>query len=93
MIRGEPYLVTAASRLRVVLSSANSAKPTARGATFSQWGWPWPAPLATGMLRSYRRKALLRKEQNVCIFSRKHLLRLMQSHENRKNKENKLRPV
>ena len=31
MIRGDPYLVTAASRPRAVLSSANSAKPTARG--------------------------------------------------------------
>ena len=31
MIRGDLYLVMAASRPRAVLSSANSAKPTARG--------------------------------------------------------------
>ena len=31
MIRVDPYLVTAASRPSAVLSSAHSAKPTARG--------------------------------------------------------------
>ena len=31
MIKGDSYLVTAASRPRAVLSSVNSAKPTARG--------------------------------------------------------------
>ena len=31
MVMGEPYLLTAASRRRAILSSANSTKPTARG--------------------------------------------------------------
>ena len=35
MIRGDPYLVTAASRPKAVLSSANFAEPTASGGTFS----------------------------------------------------------
>ena len=35
MIRGDLYLVTAASRPKTVLSSANFAEPTASGGTFS----------------------------------------------------------
>ena len=31
MIKGDPYLITAASRPRTVLSSAKSAGPTAKG--------------------------------------------------------------
>ena len=43
MIKGDPYLETAASRPRAVLSSANFEKPTARGAgACSQGGRPWP---------------------------------------------------
>ena len=34
--KGDPYLVTTVSRPRAVLSSANSAKPTARGGTCAQ---------------------------------------------------------
>ena len=62
MIRGDPYLETAASRPRVVLSSANFAKPTARGGgvPVARGGRTLPAggvpvaspPLATGMAGS-----------------------------------------
>ena len=44
MIRGDPYLETAASRPRAVLSSANFVKSTARGGTCSQGEVPVASP-------------------------------------------------
>ena len=41
MIRGDPYLVTAASRPKAVLSSANFVKSTARGGGVPVAGGGW----------------------------------------------------